>query len=112
MPGFQPDIRDVHVDKLLTQISVGYRNEKYISQQVAPQVLVEKESDIIPQYVKDFWFRDVARMIAPGELAPRSGFNVDNTLKYSVDEYAIAKEIPDRLRNNTDEPYDLDRDGA
>lgn len=112
MPGFQPDIVDVHVDKLLTQISIGYSNPDYIAAKVAPIVIVEKESDIIPQYVQDFWFRDVARPIAPGEKAPRSGFNLDNTLKYLVTENAIAKEIPDRLRQNTDAPYDLDADGA
>src|SRR3972149_6258498 len=112
MPGFQPDIVDVHVDKLLTQISIGYTNPDYVAAQVAPIVIVEKESDIIPQYVQDFWFRDVARPIAPGEKAPRSGFTTLNTLKYAVIEHAIAKEIPDRLRQNTDAPYDLDADGA
>lgn len=112
MPGFQPDLVDVHVDKLLTTISVGYKNDNYINSQVAPVVLVEKESDIIPQYVKDFWFRDIAQRLAPGDKAPRSGFTVDNTLKYDVIEYGIAKEIPDRLRANQDAPYDLDRDAA
>lgn len=112
MPAYQPDLNDVHVDKLLTNVSVGYINEKYAHKDVAPQVLVEKESDIIPQYTKDFWFRDVARALAPGDKAPRSGFEVDNTMTYRVKEYGIGKEIPDRLRANTDAPYDLDRDGA
>ena len=112
MPAYQPDLTDVHVDKLLTAISVGYKNENYIAPQVAPFVLVEKESDIVPQYVQDFWFRDVAQKMAPGDKTPRSGFTVDNTLKYSVDEYGIGKEIPDRIRANTDQPYDLDKDAA
>ena len=112
MPGFQPDLNDIHVDKLLTTISIGYKNDLYINEQVAPVVLVEKESDIIPQYIKDFWFRDIAQRLAPGDKAPRSGFTVDNTLKYDVQEYGIAKEIPDRLRANQDAPYDLDRDAA
>lgn len=112
MPGYQPDLNDVHVDKLLTNVSVGYLNERYAYNQVAPTVLVEKESDIIPQYVKDYWFRDVARPLAPGDKAPRSGFSVDNTLTYRVTEHGIAKEIPDRIRANTDAPYDMDRDAA
>lgn len=112
MPAYQPDTIDLHVDRLLTNVSVGYVNEKYIYKDGAPQVLVEKESDIIPQYTKDFWFRDVARPLAPGDKAPRSGFEVDNTLTYRVTEYGIAKEIADRIRANQDAPYDLDRDAA
>lgn len=111
MPGFQPDAGELHVDKFLTDLSVGYRNASYVSQQVAPTILVEKESDIIPKYVQDHWFRDVAKVLAPGEVTPRSGFTL-NTDTYRCLEYGIGKEIPDRLRDNTDAPYDLDRDAA
>ncbi len=108
----QPDLKDIHVDALLTMLSVGYRNPELIATQIFPIVVVEKESDIVPKYVQDFWFRDVARALAPGDKAPRSGWTVDNTQKYSVTEFGIAKEIPDRIRNNTDQPFDMDRDST
>jgi len=108
----QPGLTDIHVDGLLTTLSVGYRNPDLISTTIFPIVVVEKESDIIPKYTQDFWFRDVARELAPGDKAPRSGFTVDTTQTYSVKEFGIAKEIADRIRNNTDQPFDMDRDAT
>lgn len=108
----QPDLRDVHVDTLLTSISIGYKNPGYVATQVFPSVIVEKESDLIPKYVQDFWFRDVAKPLAPGDKAPRSGFTLDTTGRYVVQEVGIAKEIPDRIRDNTDAPFNLDRDAS
>ena len=109
---FQPDVGDVHVDALLTNLSIGYKNQKYIADQVFPIVMVDKQSDIIPKYTKAYWFLDAARERAPGTQAAISGYAVDVTSTYFCVNFAIGKEIPDEVRANADLPYDMDRDGT
>ena len=112
MAGLQPDVGDVHVDKLLTTISWGYKNLSYIADQIFPTIFVDKQSDIIPKYTKSYWFRDEAKERAPGTKGARSGYAVDNTNTYFCIGFALGKEIPDEVRLNTDVPYDMDRDAT
>lgn len=41
----RPTARDVHIDGPLTGVSIAYRNEEYIADQVFPVVPVTKISD-------------------------------------------------------------------
>ena len=61
-----PTPRDLHVDQLLTQISIAFKNPSYIADQMFPMVPVRKQSDKIPKYDQSFWFRDQAVIRAPG----------------------------------------------
>lgn len=104
--------RDIHVDALLTNMSIGYKNDMYIADSIAPIVPVRKQSDIVPRYDQSHWFRNQAAIRAPGTLSERGGFTVDNTMTYYCPRYSFGFEIPDEVRDNTDAPYDLDRDGT
>ena len=112
MASYKPDAGDVHVDALLTQLSIAYRNLTYIADQIFPVVQVEKQSDIVPQYDQSHWFRDQAREWVPGTPLHESGYTVDNTATYFCIGYQIAKLIPDHVRANADQPYDMDRDAT
>ncbi len=107
-----PDLRDLHVDQLLSNLSIAYRNPMYVADQIFPIVPVAKQSNIIPKYNQSFWFRDAATLRAPGSKSIGGGFTVDNTDTYFCPRYSFRFEIPDELRDNADEPYNLDRDGA
>lgn len=108
----QPVASDLHVDALLTEISIAYRNAAYIADQIFPIVPVNKQSDIVPQYDQSHWFRDEARLRAPGTRSQGGGWTVDNTLKYFCDRYSYRKEISDDERGNADAPFNLDRDAT
>ena len=41
-----PTVRDVHVDAVMSSISIAYRNAAYIGEQVFPRVPVAKKSDL------------------------------------------------------------------
>lgn len=112
MAGYQPDVGDVHVDALLTNMSIGYTNKRYIASQIFPIVPVKKQSDIVPRYDKDYWFREQMKLRGPGAPVVTSGFTVDNTMTFFCNNYALGKEIPDEIRINTDAPYDMDRDAS
>lgn len=104
-------LHDVHVDAWLTGLSVGYTNPVYIADTVFPLVPVQRQSNLIPRYDQSPWFRNQAANRAPGTEPHRDGFTVSQSL-YSCLQYAFGYEIPDEYRDNTDAPYNLDRDGT
>jgi hypothetical protein len=65
--------QNVHYDKMLTNISVGYKNEELIHEKVLPTVMVSKQSDIYPVFGKEA-FRVLDDRMAPGATAPELGF--------------------------------------
>ncbi len=107
-----PTLNDLHVDTLLTEVSIAYRNEFYVADQVFPLVSVSKQSDIYPKYDKADWFRDEAQRRAPGEEAKRIGYNVDSTNTYFADGFAIGHDIPDEKRAGADDVYKMNLDRA
>lgn len=104
-----PTASQVHVDTLLTNASVGYKNADYIADQAFPIVPVNKQSDLIAQLTQSAWFRDEAKLRAPGTYAVAGGYGTDNTAKYFCDNYAFSKVLPDEVRDNAGAPYDLER---
>lgn len=97
----RPTLSDVHVKAVLNQISIAYKNDDYIAAQVFPQVTVNKQSDYYYTYSKDFWFRNRSGMRAPGGEAPRADYGL-TTASYSCINDAMAKAIPDEVRDNAD----------
>lgn len=106
----QPDIRDAHVDQLMTILSHAYMNEaeNYISDKVFPIVPVKKQSAKIAKYTKADWFKDDAALRAPGTESAGTGFTVNTTDTYFCENYAVHKDIADEVRANTDNPFDPD----
>lgn len=108
----QADVGDVHVNRMLTQVSVGYMPEGFIADQIFPLVGVNKQSDIIPFYDQSPWYRDEGtRMLrAPGSMANKTGLTVDTSNTYFAVNNALGADIPYEIRDNQDSPYDMERD--
>lgn len=111
MPG-QPTPQDLHVNALLTSLSIGYRNAAYIADRVFPIVRVNKQSDIVPAYNQSHWFRDNALVRAPGTVSEGGGYTVDTSASYFCNRFSRRFEIPDELRRNADAPWNLDNDAT
>lgn len=108
----QPAPGTLHIDQLLTNISIGYTNAEYIVDQVFPVVPVNKQSNKIPKYDQSHWFRNEARQRTPGAVSQRGGFSVDTSSTYFCDRFSYGFEIADEQRDNQDAPYNMDRDAA
>lgn len=107
-----PDVRDVHVDTVLTNISVAYvRTQNYIAGQVFPVVPVRKQSDRYFVYNREDWLRAKATKLAPSAETPGSGYSV-STDTYFADVWGFHKDIDDLTRANADSPIDLDVDAT
>jgi len=108
----QPGAGDVHVNTLLTNLSLGYKNPAYIAEQIFPSLTVNKQSDIIPKYDQSPWFRDEVKELGPTEAAPVSGYTVDTSDTYFCRHNGLGHMIPDDQRDNQDSPFDADRDAT
>ncbi len=108
----QPSVNSLHVDQPMTNFLIGYENPAYIADQAAPAVYVDKRSNIIPRLNQSYFFRDDAKKRAPGTRSARGGWTADNTMTYYCDRFSFGHEIPDEIRDNTDAPYDQDREAS
>ena len=104
---YASDISDVHQDAFLTGVSVKYTNDEYIADQVLPVVPVKKESDKYYVYTRSWKLPESKR--AAGAEANEIEWNV-STDTYSCEEYALKDLIPDRVRDNADNPLSVDVD--
>lgn len=100
--------RDVHVDIPLTEVSIAYRNRRYIADQVFPILSVQKRSDIVPKFDQSPWFRDQAQMRAPGTRSQRGSFTTNVTDTYYCERYSFGVELADEVRDNADSVWNLE----
>lgn len=109
----QPTSSSVHVDRVLTDISIAYvqSEQNFIGTRVFPIVPVDKQTDKYFTYAKNDWLRDEARFIADGDGPPLSGYTVSSD-SYSCDVFGIGKKIGAQAMKNADAPLDLERDAA
>jgi len=109
----QPTSSQVHVDAILTNISVAYmqRAENFIADKVFPVVPVDKQSDKYFTYDKNDWLRDEAQVRTDGTESVGSGYNI-STATYYADVFAIHKDVGDQTRANADAPINVDREAA
>lgn len=116
-----PDVGDVHVNSLLTNVSIGYKPAGFFATKAFPVVPVTKQTDYYATYNKSYWARDLgapgaaptgsyAVRRAPGTRARTADYTIDNTNTYSCINYALGMEIPAELRANADSVFNLDQD--
>jgi hypothetical protein len=94
-----PDVREMLVSGPLANVSIAYRNKKYIADRVFPLIDNVDPKAKITRHLKGAWFRDEADVRAAGTRAKRGSFPADY-LDINTKEYAFAKEVTDEDRRN------------
>lgn len=109
----QPNVNNVHIDAILTNISVAYlqNTNNFIADKVFPTIPVEKKSNLYFTYTKDDWFRDEAQRRADGTASAGGGYGL-NQATYMADVYAFHKDIGDQTRANADNPLNPDMEAT
>lgn len=99
--------RNTHYDQILTNISVGYSDNKLIADQLFKEVVVEHQSD--KYYVWDsqeqFIAQDDTR--APGTVASEVNWKFSRDSYYATG-HAIRAAIADEEYENADSEFDLE----
>jgi len=101
-----PTPGSVHVDSLLTDISVAtvQSADKFVADRVFPRVSVQKQSDKYATYDTGDFLRDEAQKRQAGAPAVRIGYRTSNA-SYVADEWAAAHAIDDQVVANADDPF-------
>jgi hypothetical protein len=107
----QPTPQDVHVDAILTNLSIAYRNRNYIADEVFPGVGVKKQSDKYFVFPRGAWHRDEAQIRAPGGEAPEGGYELSDE-SYFANEWAFKHGVPIEVIDNADDPLQPWRTGV
>ena len=85
-----PQKSQLHVNQLLSNVSVQYKNSEYIWDKVFPQVSVSKDSDLYRVYERNFKIPDTKR--APKGVAREFGFDV-STASYMLEQHALKEYV-------------------
>lgn len=89
----------LHVDQLLSNVAVKYRNERFIHDKVFPMVPVKKQSDVYRTYNRNWQIPETRRAI--GGLAREHQFEI-GTSQYTLQKEALKSFVPDTAADNYD----------
>ena len=107
----RPSPADVHVSRPLTNMSIAYMQgaDKFIADQVFPNIPVMKKEDQFWAYDRDAFLRSEMEERAPGTETPAAEYMVSRG-RYECKVYGLHKDITDQERANEDAPLRADRD--
>ncbi len=98
-----PEPKNLHVDAVLSGLSVKYRNEEMIWSLILPEIPVGKRSDIYYEYKKEDSYRLHDDRIGPKSLPNEVDWGVA-TKNYSVKDHALGDWLPQETIDNVDNP--------
>ncbi|ACL05240.1 hypothetical protein Dalk_3552 [Desulfatibacillum aliphaticivorans] len=98
-----PGVQNVHVDGVLSNIAVEYRNGKMIAGEVFPDVEVGKKSDKYFVYDKADRFTPAQTARGPKDEANEVEWNV-SPADYACNDEALKEFVPDSVVANADVP--------
>ncbi len=106
----QPSLTDVHVNRLLTNVSVAFMQDQanFVADQFAPVIPSQEKSNVYATYDRGYFNRNQMTKRAPGTESTGAGYAVDLTASYTCEVYAFHHDIPDQRRANADRPLDPD----
>ncbi len=103
---------NVHVDRVLTNISIRYSNAGYVGERFFPTLRVQKESDKYRVFGREEWGPAHQDFRAPGSVAneiPGKALSLDT---YFANEHALQIPVTDEERENADEGLNPEADGT
>lgn len=112
MPAYNPTgSGNVHIDQILTQISVGWPNNGLVGSNLFPAVTVKKQSDKYYIFGREGWLPEDDNR-APGSVANEVVGLAVSTDTYYAREHSLQIAVTDEERENVDSPLAPDRDAT
>lgn len=94
----------VHVNKLLTNLSVGYRNDEYIGLRILPIIPVGLRSDSFVKWDKRNLLNAPSDLLS--ERANANEITVGaSTGNYSLKDYGLKRHVDNETLKNSDDPF-------
>jgi len=105
-----PSVQKVHIDKALTNISIGYKNEQFIADKIFKPITVSKQSDKYYVFGMER-FRQHDDHRAPGTEANEINWTLSDDTYY-CEGHALRHAIPDEEVQNADDVFDLETEAT
>jgi hypothetical protein len=102
---------NVHIDQVLTQISVAWPNNGLVGNNLLPSVSVKKQSDKYYIFGREGWLPEDDNR-APGTVANEVVGLAVSTDTYYAREHSLQIPVTDEERENVDSPLAPDRDAT
>jgi hypothetical protein len=102
----------VHVDLVLTQISVGWPNNGLVGETLFPSVGVNKQSGKYYIFGHEAWLPEAGDYRAPGTVANEVPGLALSTDTFYAQEHSLQIPVTDEERETVDNPLSPDRDGT
>ncbi len=100
-----PQYNEVHVDKLLSNVSFAYHNEGFVGESLFPIVKVQKDSDKYTLYGKERFRRNATKV---ADKTPTKKIDWTVTFpSYECEDYGLHDLISDKEKRNADKPLNL-----
>ena len=96
----------IHVDRVLSAIAFGYRNEMSIAERVFPPLYVMRESDQFQKGTREAFRPEDTGPRSFNEPATRAPFEIE-TDNYKLEVHSLYDCISDREQAHADSPLDL-----
>lgn len=104
-----PEPKSLHVDSVLTDLSIKYLNEEMIWPGIMPVIKVGKRSDKFDKYTKEDSYRLSDDKIGPKSMPNEIDWGV-STDNYSVKDHALGDWLPQETIDNSDTPLQPEMD--
>src|SRR5215475_4926865 len=101
----------VHIDRALTNISLGWPNANLAGSALFPAVNVQKQTDKYYVFGREGWLPE-SDLRAPGTMANEVTGAQLSTDQYYASEHSLQIAVTDEERANADDPISPDRDGT
>jgi hypothetical protein len=106
-----PTPNQLHVDPVLTKISVAYSPQIYLASRIMPDVTVEKKSGIYWKYNRDM-FRPSDDVRAPGAEANTVEFGLTKANYGPVVEHSLQDKVEDEIVEEYPSEFDAYQDAT
>ena len=104
---------NVHIDKVLTNMSMGYQNLDFVGQTLTPVVPVTKQSDKYYEFDREHWRVEPSDTLrAPGSPAIEIPGLTVSVNPYYANEHALKVLVTDEETANADSPLNPRADGT
>lgn len=102
-----PQLSSVHVDRLLTDMSVGFLQDagNFVADKVFPRVPSDKQSGKYAQYTLADFYRDEMQPRGSGAESAGGGFRTTTNNVYFADVWASHVDVDDFVVAGADQPF-------
>ena len=99
------DWRDIHVDKLLSNISIQYQNEMFVGELIFPRLGVKQDSGKYTVYGQE-QFSTPETKVADKTPTKQVEWSVTQA-SYECEDYGLHDLVSDKMKRNVDNPVQL-----